>query len=147
MIGGRQLHVVETLGRGGFGVVMRAWLEGEHGFIKEVAVKLLSHEASREEHLLHRLRDEARLMGLVNHRAIVRSDGLALLGGRWAVIMELVHGVSLARFIRRKGALPLSVGVEVLAEVASALAASTAPWTRPGSRWRCCIGTSSPGTC
>ena len=118
-----RLHVVDTIGKGGFGVVMRAWLEGDHGFVKEVAVKLLSPEASQEAHLLHRLRDEARLMALVNHRAVVRADGLTMLGGRWAVVMEFVHGVSLSRLIRRKGSLPLRVSIELLAEIASALAA------------------------
>jgi len=117
------LHVVETIGKGGFGIVMRAWMQGEHGFLKEVAVKLLTPEASKNPQLLDRLRDEARLLALVNHRSVVRADGLTMLRGRWAVVMEFVQGVSLARLIRQSGPLTPRVAVEVLAEVASALAA------------------------
>jgi len=122
-MGRPRLHVVETIGKGGFGIVMRAWMQGEHGFLKEVAVKLLTPEASKNPQLLDRLRDEARLLALVNHRSVVRADGLTMHAGRWAVVMELVQGVSLARLIRQGGALTPRVAVEILAEVASALAA------------------------
>ncbi len=124
MIGAHRLHVIETLGKGGFGVVMRAWLEGENGFGKEVAVKVLSEEASAEEHLCERLRDEARLLGLVQHRAIVRVDGLTRVEGRWAVVMELVRGVDVARLLREESAVPPTVALDILSEVASALHAA-----------------------
>lgn len=124
MMAGHRLHVIETLGKGGFGVVMRAWLEGENGFGKEVAVKVLSAEASAEEHLCERLRDEARLLGLVQHRSIVRVDGLTRVDGRWAVVMELVRGVDVGRLLREESAVPPTVALDILSDVASALHAA-----------------------
>ena len=108
------------LGRGGFGTVYRATFIGGGGFTKRVALKVLnSNQQDFSEHG-RRLRDEARMMGLLRHRAIVRADQLVQIDGRWAVVMEYVEGVDLKRLLDA-GQVPINVALEIIAEVAGAL--------------------------
>ena len=78
--------------------------------------------------VLERLKDEARLLGLMHHRAIVQVDGLTRLQGRWAVVMEYVEGVSLKELLST-GPLPLGPALLIGAEVSGALDAA---WRRRG---------------
>ena len=128
----RTYHVVRTLGYGGFGTVYHAKVEGEGGFTKDVALKIINPEAVSQLDVAQRMRDEARVLGLVRHRAIVHVDGLSKLAGRWTVIMELVEGADLRSLLKR-GPVPPGPALEITREVASALHAAfnTAGLTGP----------------
>ena len=123
---GRRYHIKHRLGGGGFGVVYLADMLGAGGFRKPVALKVLHDTLKGEaaEDAAMRLRDEARVLGLVHHRAIVHVDGLIQLGGRWALIMEYVPGVSLDRLLD-VGAVPVGPALEIIGECAAALDAAT----------------------
>jgi serine/threonine protein kinase len=112
--------VHEVLGRGGFGTVYRAELTGLGGFRKSVALKVLNQDVAGSDEIAQRFRDEARILGLVRHRSIVQVDGLVQLGDRWAVVMELVDGISL-ELVARFRPMPAGSALEVVAEVARAL--------------------------
>ena len=116
------------LGQGGFGTVYKGRLEGGEGFVKEVAIKLLSDENPDEE-VLSRFRDEARILGLLRDRNIVSVDPPTRLGGRWAVVMEFVDGAACDRLLK-KGAFPPGVALEIIEEVARTL---DNLWSHPGS--------------
>jgi serine/threonine protein kinase len=117
----RAYRVVGVVGHGGFGTVYRAELVGPGGFVRRVALKVLNPEVEADAELGQRLRDEARMLGLIRHRAIVYVDELTLLDGRWTVVMELVEGADLRKLLD-EGPMPVSAALEVVAEVASALA-------------------------
>lgn len=115
----RRYRVLDVIGRGGFGTVYRARLEGADGFYKDVAIKLLRAEEAPPE-VLQRFRDEARILGLVRDRAIITVDPPTRLAGRWAVVMEYVDGTSAARLVRA-GPLPAGAVMEIAEEIARAL--------------------------
>ncbi|MCA9572339.1 MAG: serine/threonine protein kinase, partial [Myxococcales bacterium] len=125
---GRRFRVHGLLGQGGFGVVYRATLEDE-GFATEVAVKLLRSE-DLPPALLPRFRDEARILGMIRDRAVVRVFPPAILDGRPALIMELVDGQTAASLLKSNGGpLPVRVVLEIVGEVARAL---DAVYNQPG---------------
>jgi len=116
----RSYRLVSTLGRGGFGSVYRGELRGASGFSKQVAIKLLNEDTSEVEDFKARLRDEARLLALLRHRAIVHVEDLVHIDGRWAVVMEFVEGADLEQLFTL-GPLPPRPVCELAIEVASAL--------------------------
>ncbi|MDP2306956.1 MAG: serine/threonine-protein kinase [Pseudomonadota bacterium] len=119
----------ERIGRGGFGSVHRGVALGAAGFQKAVAIKFLDDHA---QDMLPRLRDEARLLAHLRHRAIVRVDDLIQIDGRWALVMELVDGQDLARILGL-GAVPPRAACELGAEAAAGLdAAHTATHSTTG---------------
>ncbi len=116
----RAYRLLSTLGAGGFGSVYRGELQGASGFSKQVAIKLLNEEASKVEDFKARLRDEARLLALLRHRAIVHVEDLVKLHGRWAVVMEYVEGADLKELMALGPMSPRPV-CEIAGEAASAL--------------------------
>ena len=117
---GQRYEILGELGRGGFGTVYRARAHGEGGFFKTVALKVLNAEISDEPGFAERLRDEARILGMLQHRAIVRVHDLIRIDGAWTVVMELVTGVELKRLVAA-GPMPAGPALEIIEEVATAL--------------------------
>ena len=124
---GRRYEVLGVVGRGSVGTVYHARMLGEGGFCKNVGLKVLHPSGERDiVELAQRLRDEARVLGLVSHRAIVGVDALVQLAGRWTVVMEYVPGASLLELTEadkpgERLALPARVAIEVVGELAGAL--------------------------
>jgi len=117
-------RLVEMLGRGGMSTVFR----GEHTLLgKQVAIKLLDAEYSRDPRVVTRFVDEARAAARVRHPGVVdihdfgRHDD-----GRAFLVMELLEGESLAHRLQRDATLPERLTVEVLRQAARALAATHA---------------------
>lgn len=119
----RRYEVLQTLGKGGFGTVYRAKLLGDGGFSKQVALKVLNEDVAGNADFAKRLRDEARILGLIRHRAIVQVDGLAKLNNRWTVVMEYVDGIDVHALFDG-GPVPPGPALEVIGEVGAALHAA-----------------------
>ncbi|HHO51229.1 MAG TPA: serine/threonine protein kinase, partial [Deltaproteobacteria bacterium] len=116
----RRYRILELVGRGGFGKVYRARLEGADGFSKDVAIKLLTDRVPPSD-VLQRFRDESRILGLVRDRALLAVDPPTRLDDRWAIVMEYVPGASCSALLQNRGPLPARVALEIIQEIARAL--------------------------
>lgn len=127
-LGRRSFSVVRTLGEGAFGSVFLADMVSAGGFRRRVALKLLNSTWDPESDAGRRLRDEARLLGRLQHRHIVRVDDLLQLGGRWGLLMEYIAGLDVETLIvraRERGVeLPVRVVLQICAATAAALDAA-----------------------
>nr|HEX4315302.1 serine/threonine-protein kinase [Kofleriaceae bacterium] len=122
LMGKYLLH--ERLGAGGMAEVFRATYSPEGGFEKAVVVKrVLPEIASRTdgERFLAMFREEASLGASLAHPNVVQVLDAGTFRDRYVVAMELVDGASLARVLRRGGALPAFAVAYVGAELAAAL--------------------------
>ncbi|HND34398.1 MAG TPA: serine/threonine-protein kinase, partial [Myxococcota bacterium] len=108
--------MLRKIGSGAFGEVFLAESVGE--LRRQVAIKVLNEEMAKDADIARRLRDEARILSSLNHRAIVRAEDLIRLNDRWCIVMEYVAGCDLAELPRP---LPLEVVLEIGEEIASAL--------------------------
>ncbi len=122
MVSARRYRVTAMLGQGAFGAVYLAETVGT-GLERRVAIKVLKPERAATPGLVGRLRDEARMLALIRHRAIVRVDDLVELDGNWSIIMEYVEGCDVTELLR-DGPVPPRAALAVAEEVASALHAA-----------------------
>jgi len=94
------------------------------GFAKMVAIKLLRGEVSGNENVAERMRDEARLLGMLQHRTIVQAEDLISISGRVAVVMEYVPGCNWTAVVHpeaNKEAIPPRVILDMVHHVSNAL--------------------------
>ena len=117
---GDRYELIGEIGRGGFGTVYLGRHRAALGFVRNVAIKLL-HADEGPGQAGQRFRDEARLLALLSHRAIVGATDLTRVHNRWAVVMEHVDGASLTDLVRANGPLPVRAALQLIAEIASAL--------------------------
>lgn len=108
----------EALGSGQFGVVHRAV---HLPTTSTVALKLCSTVALPDPKLLHRLRQEARVLMLLSHANIVRCFGSIELQTQLCTILAHVPGESLAHIVSREGALDEATAAPIILQVARAL--------------------------
>ena len=130
----RALHFLKTLGAGSFGTVYLAEFSSEQGFRRNVAVKVLLGGRPDQDMFLSRIRDEARLLGLLQDESILKVLDMVQIEGMDAIVMEFVEGVDLESLV--ESGLPPSPRAlsELGAMVAGALwRAHTAKHPRDGT--------------
>lgn len=116
----RTLTFHRVLGSGAMGVVYHAELRVPRGFSRHCAVKVMKSTAPDEADFCARMRDEARLLGMLQDEQILGVSDLVRLAGRDCVVMDYVEGVDLAVLAGRHAAPPRALA-ELGAEVAGAL--------------------------
>ena len=117
-------EILEVLGDGAFGAVFVA-RRTDDPLRRLVAIKVLKKEYVSNPKVLHRTRDEARLLSKLHHPNIVRVEQLTEVSGRPVLVMELVQGVSLKRLIQREpDGIPVSVALECMRQTCLALHAA-----------------------
>ena len=91
----RSLTFLKTLGAGAVGTVYLAELSSGQGFRRQVAVKVLHKDRPDSDLFLTRIRDEARLLGLLQDDAILKVLDMVQVNNQDAVILEYVEGADL----------------------------------------------------
>ncbi len=115
----RTLTFNRLVGAGAMGSVYHAELRTPGGFSRTCAVKVMKQAAADHEHFLARMRDEARLLGMLQDESVLGVSELVAVEGRDAVIMEFVEGVDLADIVE---GLDNGVPPKALAELGAELA-------------------------
>lgn len=117
-------EILEVLGEGAFGAVCVAQRVGDP-LKRRVAIKVLKQEYASNPKVLHRTRDEARLLAKLDHPNVVRVEQLVDVAGRPVVVMELVQGLDLKTVLNRHpSGLPVAVALEVIRQTCVALHAA-----------------------
>lgn len=111
------------LGQGGFGEVYLAEQHLPGGLTTPVAVKLLKADLDADEfdEAARRLRDEAHMLSLLDHPALIRVLQLTRIEERLALVTEYVDGVDVSRYAAPERLMPPKVTIGVIGEVAAAL--------------------------
>ncbi len=108
----------ERIGVGGYGEVWRGWLEGELGFRKPVAVKLM-----RSPEVADSLLNEALIGARMQHPNIVNTYEFTRVGDQYLMAMELIVGEGVEALIARSpSGVDPPVAVRVVRQVAEGLA-------------------------
>jgi len=128
----RRFHFMREIASGGFGSVHLAKVVHADGFSRIVAVKLLKSQWTDSEEIARRMRDEARLLGLLRHRHIVDVLDLTSIDGRVAVIMEYLEAVDLRCVTQALTAADERMSARAALEITYAVAAALdAAYNRP----------------
>jgi eukaryotic-like serine/threonine-protein kinase len=117
---GDRYGVTALIGEGGMGEVY----EAEHLTIgRLVAVKVLNPKRAQDREAISRLRHEARVAGTLGHPNICAIYDMGRLDdGSPYLVMERLHGETLAQRLLRETRLPVEDLVDVMVQVLSALA-------------------------
>ncbi len=116
-VGGKYV-LVSHIADGGMGSV---WTAQNAATSSDVAVKLWRRR-SGDESTVERLRQEARLGSRLSHRNIVRIfDLVEEAEGPLVLVMELLRGCSLERYLQQRGALEPKTAVGIVVAMLSAL--------------------------
>lgn len=115
---------LSCIGRGGFGEVYLALVQRPGGLERKRALKLLRPDLIQLDEALSRLRDEGRLLALLEHPAIVQVEDIVRIEGRVGLVMEYVEGADLRTCLKAGLPMPDSVTLEIIATVADALASA-----------------------
>jgi serine/threonine protein kinase len=121
-------RVYSELASGGMATVYLGCLIGAAGFSKLVAIKCLHEEFAVEPSFVSMFLDEARLASSIHHPNVVASLDVVAEQGQLLVVMEYVHGETLAgllRISRQTGELvPAPVAARVLSDALEGLHAA-----------------------
>jgi serine/threonine-protein kinase len=120
--------IIRQLGQGGMADVFLARSEGEAGFGKLVAFKVLQPLFAAQPIAVNLFLDEARLVSGLDHPNIVQTHDLGRAGDRYFIAMEYVDGMDLARlataFHERGERIPLPFALAILCRICDGLHAA-----------------------
>ena len=121
MIIGDRYEVLEKIGTGGMSDVYKA---KDHKLNRLVAVKILKQEFSENENFVSKFRVEAQSTAGLMHPNIVNVYDVGDEDGVNYVVMELVDGITLKKYIEKKARLSVKEAVSIAIQVAMGLEAA-----------------------
>ena len=120
LIAGRY-RIIALLGKGGMGEVYRA---DDLTLGQAVAIKFLPDEATRDEGMRERFRNEVRIARRVSHPNVCRVYDVGEVEGQTFFTMEYVDGEDLASLLRRIGRLPQDKALDIARQLCAGVAAA-----------------------
>ncbi len=121
MVIGDRYEVLEKIGTGGMSDVYKA---RDHKLNRLVAVKVLKQEFSENENFVSKFRVEAQSTAGLMHPNIVNVYDVGDEDGVNYIVMELVDGITLKKYIEKKSRLSVKEAVSIAIQVAMGLEAA-----------------------
>lgn len=116
-----EYEVVEVIGRGGMGIVLRAF---DARLNRCVAIKVLSPHLLSSENARRRFRREGRAAAAVRHDHVVAIHAVDEACALPYLVMEFIEGLSLREKIAREAPLPVEEILRIGSQTAAGLAAA-----------------------
>ena len=125
-LSGRRLGGFRLLRRIGRGAMAEVYLAHQDSLGRQVAVKVLKSQLATDESYVRRFHNEARAAASLVHANIVQIYEVGSADGIHYIAQEYVAGKNLQETMTRRGPPPLSRAVDILRQVAAALAKASA---------------------
>ena len=111
-------EIIEAIGVGGMAVVYKAMC---HRLNRYVAIKILRDEFARDEEFRKRFQTEAQAVAMLSHPNIVSVYDVSHTEGVEYIVMELIDGITLMQYMKRKGALGWKEALHFSVQISKAL--------------------------
>ncbi len=121
MMIGERYEVLEKIGTGGMSDVYKAKC---HKLNRFVAIKVLKPEFSENENFVSKFRSEAQSAAGLMHPNIVNVYDVGDENGIHYIVMELVEGITLKKYIEKKAGLNYREAVSIAIQVSQGIAAA-----------------------
>ena len=121
MIIGERYEILERIGTGGMSDVYKA---KDHKLNRFVAVKVLKQEFSENANFVSKFRIEAQAAAGLMHPNIVNVYDVGEENGIYYIVMELVEGITLKKYIEKKARLSVKEAVSIAIQVSMGIEAA-----------------------
>jgi serine/threonine protein kinase len=121
---GQQLgsyEITSFIGKGGMGEVYRAH---DAKLKRDVAIKVLPEEFSRDSNRLGRFQREAEALAALNHQNIAAIYDLQESAATRFLVLEFVEGETLADILGNRGPLPIEDILSIASQICDGLSAA-----------------------
>lgn len=117
LIGGRY-EIIDKIGTGGMADVYRA---RDHRLNRSVAIKILKNEYSQDTKFVTKFRQEAQAIACLSHPNVVGIYDVGEEDEMHYIVMEFVDGITLKKYIEKKGKLSVRESVGIALQIANGL--------------------------
>ena len=114
-------ELLDLIGRGGMAMVYKAKC---HRLNRYVAVKILKQEYSSDKNFITKFRGEAQSAAGLSHPNIVSVYDVGEDNGLHYIVMELVEGITLKKYIEKKARLSYKEAVSIAIQVGMGIEAA-----------------------
>lgn len=121
MMIGERYEILEKIGTGGMSDVYKA---KDHKLNRFVAVKVLKQEFSENANFVSKFRIEAQAAAGLMHPNIVNVYDVGEEGGIYFIVMELVEGITLKKYIEKKARLSVKEAISIAIQVSMGIEAA-----------------------
>ena len=154
MILGDRYEILERVGVGGMAEVFKG---KDHKLNRFVAIKVLKEEFRENGGFIKKFKEEAQAAAALAHPNIVNVYDVGDEYGIYYIVMELVEGITLKKYIEKKArlsfkeavsiAIQVSMGIEAAHNIISSTGTSSPPISSSRKNAMCASSTSMPPAC
>ncbi|MCR5594376.1 MAG: Stk1 family PASTA domain-containing Ser/Thr kinase [Lachnospiraceae bacterium] len=121
MVLGERYEILEKIGTGGMSDVYKA---KDHKLNRFIAVKVLKQEFSENNNFVNKFRTEAQAAAGLMHPNIVNVYDVGSESGVYYIVMELVEGITLKKYIEKKVRLSSKEAVSIAIQISNGIEAA-----------------------